>query len=221
MRYDPERHHRRSVRLRQYDYSQAGAYFVTICVQGRECLLGEVAGAAVVLSPFGRMVENWWNDLPRRFPRLDLDAWVVMPNHLHGIVVLGAPALETTNSEPLTVEGGETPPLPKERPTVGAGFPRPAPCKDRNHLSQSTNSAAIEAVLRCPTLGQVVAYFKFQSTKSVNQARGTPGGRFWQRNYYDHVIREETSLDRLRNYVVENPLRWELDQLHPDQPSKW
>jgi putative transposase len=199
VRYEPERHHRRSVRLRQYDYAQAGAYFVTICVQGRECLLGEVVSAAVVLSPFGRMADNWWNDLPRRFPDLDLDGWVVMPNHMHGIVVLSEPVAQTTNGEPLTVEGRETPPLPV-RPAVGAGSPRPR---------------------RRPTLGQVVAYFKYQSTKSVNQARSTPGGRFWQRSYYDHIIRDEASLDRLRNYVVENPLRWELDQLHPDQPSKW
>ena len=217
MRYDPQRHHRRSVRLRQYDYAQAGAYFVTICVQGRECLLGEVVGAAVALSAYGQIADDWWNDLPRRFPNLDLDGWVVMPNHMHGIIVLGEPVAQTTDGKPLTMEGGETPPLPAARPTVrvvgretpplpaarpvvGAGSPRPG---------------------RRPTLGQVVAYFKYQSTKSINQARGRPGDRFWQRSYYDHVIRDDTSLDRLRNYVAENPLRWELDQLHPDQPSKW
>ena len=112
MRYDPQRHHRRSVRLRQYDYAQAGAYFVTICVQGRECLLGEIVGAAVALSAYGQMVDDWWNDLPRRFPNLDLDGWVVMPNHMHGIVVLGEPVAQTTDGEPVTAEGGETPPLP-------------------------------------------------------------------------------------------------------------
>ncbi len=125
MPYDPNRHHRRSVRLRAYDYAQAGAYFVTICVQGRECLLGEVRGAAVALSPIGRRADGWWNDLPRRFPNLDLDASVVMPNHMHGIVVL---------TEPTAVGAGS--PRPG---SVGAGSPRPKLCKDE--MTPVTNGA--------------------------------------------------------------------------------
>ncbi len=79
----------------------------------------------------------------------------------------------------------------------------------------------VTASLPRPTLGQVVAYFKYQSTKAVNQARGTAGVRLWQRSFYEHVIRSEESLERLRKYVTENPVRWELDQLHPNQPSQW
>ena len=72
-----------------------------------------------------------------------------------------------------------------------------------------------------PTLGQIVAYFKYQSTKGINERRGMPGARLWQRNYYEHVIRDDADLRKLREYVMNNPLKWELDQSHPDNPSKW
>ena len=88
MRFDPERHHRRSIRMAGYDYSQAGAYFVTICVASNACLLGEIVDGEVILSEAGEIVLATWASLPARFPGLELDAFVVMPNHVHGIIVL-------------------------------------------------------------------------------------------------------------------------------------
>jgi hypothetical protein len=87
-RYDPHRHHRRSIRLKEYDYTQAGAYFVTICTQHRECLFGEVVDGEMVLNTYGRVVTTFWQHIPRHFARVELDEWVVMPNHMHGVIVI-------------------------------------------------------------------------------------------------------------------------------------
>jgi len=260
MPFDPQRHHRRSVRLSGYDYAQAGAYFVTICVQGRECVFGLIANGAMDLNCYGYMVASMWDALPDHYPTVELDVSVVMPNHFHGIILLSEPPSES--ARPCTLQGGETPPLPeRQRPCtlqggetpplpamqrlcalqggeipplptedrlqaggpaiVGAGFPRPGRCNDGNVPSLSTSTSPDKAALMRPKIGQIVAYFKYQTTKAINQAHGMPGIRLWQRSFHDHVIRSEESLGRLREYVVNNPLSWELDQLHPDQPSKW
>ena len=91
MRFDPEKHHRRSIRLPEYDYAGPGAYFVTICTQGRVCLFGEVVNHTMVPNDAGRMLQTAWDELPDRFPGVDIDAFVVMPNHIHGIIALTAP----------------------------------------------------------------------------------------------------------------------------------
>jgi putative transposase len=88
VKYDPTRHHRRSIRLPTYDYTQPGTYFVTICTQNRECVLGEVIQGQMVLNARGQMVESVWRQLPQHYPRVEVDAFVVMPNHVHGIVIL-------------------------------------------------------------------------------------------------------------------------------------
>jgi putative transposase len=186
-------HHRRSVRLRGHDYSQPGAYFVTICAWQRECVFGEIVDGAMRLNECGRMVEEEWFGLPSRFGHVVLDESIVMPNHWHGIIVL------TEN--------------------VGAGSPRP-PHMDVIINPEGAATAPLRNMHR-PTLGQVVAFFKYQTTKRINALRGTPGAPVWQRNYYEHIIRNEVDLARIREYIVHNPLRWELDQLHPDNPSKW
>jgi putative transposase len=176
MKYNPAIHHRRSIRLKNYDYSQAGAYFITICTLNRECLLGNVIDATINLSQYGVIAEQVWHQIPYHFPSISLDAAVVMPNHFHGIIVFSEehssayqPLLDTT---------------------------------PKNNIKK-------------PTLGQAIAYFKYQSTKLINTVREMTGVRFWQRNYYEHIIRSETSLTRLRTYIEQNPLKWQIDQLHP------
>jgi len=182
MKYNPAIHHRRSIRLKNYDYSQVGAYFVTICVQGRECLLGEIVDVAINLSQYGVIVEQIWSHITQHFPSVSLDAAVVMPNHFHGIIVL------------CDVD------VPSDLSSLNTGS-----------QSKLTN----------PTLGQVVAYFKYQSTKQINALLDMAGVKFWQRNYYEHIIRSEASLSRLRSYIAQNPEKWQIDQLHPHNPSKW
>ena len=94
MAYDPRKHHRRSIRLRGYNYSGGGVYFITICVQGKEYLFGEVAEGEMTLNRSGQIVEQVWRALPRRFPSVVLDTFQMMPNHLHGIFVIPGPGLE-------------------------------------------------------------------------------------------------------------------------------
>lgn len=174
--YDPDIHHRRSIRLRGYDYTQAGAYFVTICVGQRKCLLGEIINDEMQLSQLGQIASASWAQLAEQYPYVNLDAWVVMPNHLHGIILI-------TNE-------------------IGGGS-RTAP------------------TIQPKSLGRLIGAFKTVSTRQINRVRETPAAPFWQRNFYEHVIRNETSLRALREYVANNPLQWELDQLHPANPSKW
>jgi REP element-mobilizing transposase RayT len=170
MPYDPNRHHRRSIRLKGYDYSQAGAYFITLCTQDRACLFGRVMNGEMRLNDAGRMVLAEWNRLPERFPQVVVDAFVVMPNHVHGILVITDPA-----------------------PTVGA-----------------TTRVA-------PTVGNIIGAFKSRVTVEYIRGVKTPGwppfrGRLWQRNYYEHIIRNERALNAIRQYIMENPRRWHRDR---------
>lgn len=187
MRYDPERHHRRSIRVKGYDYAQAGAYFVTVCTQGRQCLFGDVAAGEMRLNEFGQIVLDCWLDLPRHYPHVALDAFVVMPNHVHAVVMLID-----------DVEG-----------VVGAGF-KPAP----------TANAAADAGMEKPGkqrhgLPEVVRAFKTFSARRVNALRASPGLPLWQRNYYEHIIRNDAALDRIRAYIAANPAVWEKDPENP------
>jgi len=192
-------HHRRSIRLQGYDYAQAGAYFVTICVQNRECLFGEVVDGEMLLNDAGQMVETIWEGLPDRFPFIELDQFGVMPNHAHGIIALTG------------------------RPAQG-DHPRPTPGdhKDRPYKAHGTLEG---------TVGRVI-----QAFKSVTIHEYVVGvrrhewrlfeGRLWQRNYYEHIIRDEKYLNRIREYIATNPLRWEIDQENPrrtgeDEFDRW
>ena len=171
MKYDPARHRRRSIRLRGYDYSQAGAYFVTIVTRNRECLFGEVVEDLMRLNDAGRMVAQCWHELAAHFPHLELDEFVVMPNHVHGIITVGAPFMAP----------------------YGPG---------------AINQGAIN---RAPTgLGEIVRSFKAVATRRIRQAGVLAFA--WQRNYYEHIIRDEASLNRIREYIANNPLQWELDR---------
>ena len=185
MRYDPERHHRRSIRLRGYDYRAVGAYFITIVAQDRACLFGEVVDGEMRLSEAGRMVERWWLELNCRFPHVLTDAYVVMPNHFHGIVVIHSPPPDTTAP-----------------PDVGADL---RVCPD----SMGAHTGA--------PLPTIVQWFKTMTTneyiRMVKHAGWTPfQGRLWQRNYYEHIIRNERALERIRDYILTNPLHWHLDR---------
>ncbi len=174
---------RRSLRLREYDYSSPGIYFVTICVEDRGCLLGRVDGLEVVLGPFGEIAAESWEWLGAQYAYLDLDAWVIMPNHLHGVLVIE--------------------PEPESRQVPGgSGGSRTAPTEP--------------IALRRKTLGRLVGAFKTVSSKRINALRGAPGAAFWQRNYYEHIVRNDRDLERVRAYIAENPWRWFEDPEHPD-----
>lgn len=182
MRYNRDLHHRRSIRLKGYDYRSAGAYAVTICVDGRECALGQVVDGEVELSDLGRVAAESWAWLEEQYSYVSLDAWVVMPNHLHGIVVIHDD------------DGGGSHRVPS---SSGGTVP-----------TRDTGT-------RRKPLGRLVGAFKTVSTKRINQLRDTPGAHFWQRNYYEKIIRNERQLDALRRYIIDNPQQWTLDSENP------
>jgi REP element-mobilizing transposase RayT len=200
---EPVRARRRSIRLEQYDYAQPGAYFVTLCTQARTCVFGEVANGAVHVSDAGRLVATLWKDIPRRFPRIELDMFVVMPNHIHGIIVI-------SDGETAIIEGSAQ--ATATAPVVGARF--------RNSEDEENRATTRVA----PTIGKVVAAFKSLSTvvyiRGVKEKRWPAfHERLWQRNYYEHVIRDEADLNRIRRYIDENPLKWEFDAENPQRSS--
>jgi len=181
MRYDPEKHHRRSIRLKGYDYTRVGAYFVTIVTKNRVCLFGEMVNGEMVANEYGVIVRECWLAIPDHFPHAALDEFIVMPNHVHGIVVLN----ETT--------------------TVGARHAVPL----HNPTSQQREQFGKPVA---GSIATIVRSFKSAVTKRINEHRGTPGAPVWQRNYFEHIIRSEDSLNRIRKYIAGNPARWGYDR---------
>ena len=173
---------RRSIRLRDYDYSQPGAYFVTICTAERVCLFGAIADDAMHPNAWGDIAaeERLRSGEIRR--EIGLDAFVVMPNHVHDIVFIN----ETVGAIPAVEATGPM------RQRV-APLPGPPP----------------------RSLGAFIAGYKSAVTVRINRMRGTPGAPVWQRSYYDHIIRDEAALDRIRRYIAENPARWPHDRDNP------
>ena len=175
-RFNPNIHHRRSIRLKGYDYSQEGLYFITLCVQNRECLFGEIVDDGKgrifsTLTEMGKIVEKCWFEIPQHYPKSVLHEHIVMPNHFHGIIeIVGAeyfpPDNRVENIRPLP---------PSLHPSCKSG-----------------------------TLGAIIRGFKIGVTKRI-------GFSVWQRNYYEHIIRNENAYETITEYIVNNPAKWEND----------
>ncbi|MBZ4660580.1 MAG: hypothetical protein JG766_2503 [Desulfacinum sp.] len=185
---DHTRHRRRPMRLPGYDYSRPGAYFVTLCTHRKIPLFGRVEDGRMVLNAAGRVAERCWLDIPGHFPQVRLDQYVVMPNHLHGILWI--------------VRGTRA-----QREPVGANNHSPL---QGNGMSRARGTSK--------TVGSVVRGFKIGVTKWFRQ--NTNIRTVWQRNYYEHVIRNDQSLQQIREYIRDNPIRWDLDPENPNALSK-
>jgi REP element-mobilizing transposase RayT len=212
--YNPDIHHRRSIRLKGFDYASEGLYFVTMCVQNRECLFGEIKNNEMVLNDAGRMVEKWYNKTHDKFPDIICHEMVIMPNHfhciwenvgLHGASPVGAhPCVRPPkqNMEPLTkivIDDYDG----KEGAHMGAPLP--------TDLGEHTGSP----------LSMVVRWFKTMSTneyiRGVNELGWPPFDRkLWQRNYYEHIIRDDMSLQNIAYYIENNPAHWQDDDFFKD-----
>jgi putative transposase len=188
VRHDPERHHRRSIRLKGHDYTQPGAYFVTICTRERECLFGHVVNGEMRLNDAGEIAQRGWEDIPRHFPLVELDAFVIMPNHVHGVIVIQGRG----EASAINLRVSKTPSKP-----------------DASPLRQHPNGT------QPGSLSAFVQNFKSISTRRMNAARGSPGTPIWQRGYYEHVIRNEDELKAIREYILGNPARWDEDEDNP------
>ncbi len=156
MSYDPEKHHRRSIRLKHYDYRQPGSYYVTICTHEKRCVFGEIKHTIACLNEPGNIAKRNWLALPQRFPTLEMDEYIIMPNHMHGIITI-------------------------------------------TEVSSSTNA---------PSLGQIVQVFKGVTTREIHTT--CLPDFTWQREYFERIIRKDGDLDRTRQYIMNNPIRWSL-----------
>jgi putative transposase len=191
MTHDPTAHHRRSIRLPDYDYTFPGAYFITICTYGKQCILSEVKSGEVILTDLGRDIDFRWKVLPEWFKNVSLDAHILMPNHLHGIIIL-TDELEcrgkaTANQYPFDPSFSAEVALPKTRPTEHPGA-------------------------RSGSLPAVIQNFKSTTSRCTKHIRGAIP--LWQRNYYEHVIRNDRSLDEIREYIASNPWNWTKDEYY-------
>lgn len=185
-KYDPQKHHRRSIRLQGYDYTRIGAYYITIVAWRRGCLFGEVAEGEMKLSKFGLVAKQQWEKLPKRFPNIELGAYMVMPNHMHGIIMI-------TNGRGTAGNPNDPDGEPSRR----------APTKER---FQKPVKGSVPTIVRS---------YKSAVSYRINLMRRSVGVPVWQRNYYEHVIRNEQDLQNKTDYILANPLLWDLDDENP------
>ncbi|MCL4487055.1 MAG: hypothetical protein M1570_02855 [Chloroflexi bacterium] len=191
------KHHRRSIRLRGYDYSREGAYFVTICTQNRKCLFGEIVNGEMQLNDPGAMIVRWWDELSCKFPTFEPDAFVVMPNHIHSVMVITCGGDQGTSG----IEGHKV--------------------SNPQGLSQTV---ATPDLSKPATLGDIADWFKTmvtnEYTRGVKQLGWQPYfKKVLQRNYYEHIIRNERELRAIRQYIRDNPANWDhdMDNLENDR----
>lgn len=158
-------HNRHSIRLKGYDYSQSGYYFITICTKDSIEYFGEICNGKMLLNQYGEMAKSLWLYLPEYFQQCHLDIFIIMPDHFHGIVVINKPK-----------------------------------CRGRVTLPLQNKHT---------TLGQIIGYYKYQTTKSINEIKNTIGKPLWHRNYYERIIRNEIELYNTRQYILNNPVKWQ------------
>ncbi|HLO31098.1 MAG TPA: hypothetical protein VK249_18260 [Anaerolineales bacterium] len=207
MKFDPRKYHRHSIRLKDYDYSQAGAYYVTIDVQNCECLFGDIVNDEMILNEAGRMIDEQWNALPERFPNIELDVYQVMPTHLHGIIVIVGATLVVAPFHVVT-------------PSSVVAFDMEIKNTHENGSDTGPGAGTRPAPTPNPTLGDIVGAFKSITTNEYIKGVDDHNWprfykRLWQRNYYEHVIRNEADLCRIRGYIQSNPSNWDKDEDNP------
>ena len=185
MKYNPKIHHRRSIRLQNYDYSQEGSYFITICTKNRESLFGEISDGKMQLNIAGQIANDEWLKTPQVRPSISLGAFVVMPNHVHGIINIFAKGTllhgrGTMHRAPTKVY--------MEIPTV-------------EQFGKPTSN----------TIPTIIRGYKSAVTSKINELQGTWGQSIWQRNYHEHVIRNEESYKHISEYIINNTRKWKDD----------
>ena len=180
MSYDPRRHHRRSIRLAGWDYRTSAAYFVTICTHERECLFLD--------RVWGNIAETSWLNLAQTASRVVLDEWIVMPNHVHGILIL----TEIADAPVAPFNWRHAPPLPETEPRPFANAP-------------------------AGSLGAIIRSYKAAVTRRHHHLCHTRGHKRWQRGYYERIVRDQTELERIRTYIRQNPSRWAEDRDNLDE----
>lgn len=208
MPYKPEIHHRKSIRLKGYDYSKAGDYFITICANNREHIFGRISEPGkMILSKKGEFINKIWQEIPNRFPNTELDIYIIMPNHIHGIIKIneendvGAPLVGALmqKSEQISELEKNAANVPKQKTINGDNIIQRAPIKGAP-----------------TTLGEIIGAFKSLCAsaiiKEVKQGKLQPfNNSIWQRNFYEHIIRKDNDYENIYNYIQDNPYNWDCD----------
>lgn len=247
MSYNPAKHHRRSIRLKGYDYSQEGIYFITICCDDRKHLFGRIENGKMILNEFGKIAFDEWMKTPLLRPNIELGEFVVMPNHTHGIVII-----ENSNQGGSGDPGNPGGPINQGRPGVLQYAPTTIPTT----ISTTISTIPITPVIPTPpttptkfspnfkspsqTIGAIVRGYKGAVTKQINELRSLLSGecysdttrgecgyknmkgdckspqykiqKVWERNYYEHIVRDQRAFDNISRYIVNNPLNWKGDK---------
>ena len=222
MKYDPQKHHRKSIRLKGYDYTQPGAYFVTFCTYQRDEILGEVLRGEMKLSALGKIVQEEWFRTAQIRKEIQLfdDEFIVMPNHGHGIIWI----IETVGADGVRPDNGDQPDggvrpdngvrstkkdtRGENRDTRGENRDAHGGNRDAHGGNQDARGASLRRVPR--SLGSVMAGFKASVTSRAKRELKIEG--IWQRNYYDRIIRNDRELENIQWYILNNPLNWQLDR---------
>ena len=232
MKYNPDIHHRRSIRLKGYDYSQNGLYFITICTQNREHLFGTISNGQMALNPMGEIAHNEWFKTASMRPNIRLHEFIVMPNHIHGII-----EILPTPPHPVRTHCMRPPDMPNHGQSERLGRVQRAPTNAattdnhgqsapghgqhagdivRAHCMRPHDAPPItnNHGQRAPTVGDIVRGYKSAVTKRINEIRNISGVPVWQRNYHEHIIRNEIAYLRISEYIQANPRRWQDDNYH-------
>ncbi|MEO0968678.1 MAG: transposase [Cyanobacteria bacterium J06639_18] len=191
MRYNPQIHHRRSIRLKKYDYGQQGAYFITICTHNKQCWFGEIHNSQMYLNQFGKIVAQEWLRTAEIRPEVVLGEWIIMPNHVHGIIAIDR------NSQ--------------EEGTQVIDFQEKGEHDKKEQIEKRVHIGALQVGRRGKSLSSIVAGFKSVTTKRVNILREMCRVPLWQRNYYESVVRNCSHLERIKAYIRANPSDWSND----------
>jgi REP element-mobilizing transposase RayT len=225
MKYDHKIHHRRSIRLQGYDYSSPGAYYVTLCSFGKQCIFGRVVDDQMQENECGKIVRQQWFESAQIRQELKLDAFTVMPNHLHGILwIVGPngvrPGENGVRPSAERVRAAENMDLARaeraKRVGPSAARPRLIPIEPLESGRTPFGPTNRIPAMRPHSLGSWASGFKSAATTRIRKHWNKPHAIVWQEDYFEHVIRDEDELNRIRDYILSNPARWKFDHENPD-----
>jgi REP element-mobilizing transposase RayT len=247
-KYNPHIHHRRSIRLKEYDYAKAGLYFITICCQNKICRFGYVGNGEMILNEAGKVIEKEWINLKTRFPNIELHEYVIMPNHFHAILeIVGATLVVAQNNDNSQIgqpqgidqnndnsqigqpqgiaqndgnsQIGQPKGIAQNDGNSQTGQPQGIAQNDGNSQIGQPQGIAPTDMVKNKTIGDMVAAFKSKTT--VEYIRGVKAlgwqpfdNKLWQRNYYEHIIRNEQSYHTISEYINNNPVKWADDKFY-------
>jgi len=202
--YIPNLHKRQSTRLKGYDYSKEGNYFLTICCQDKECLFGDVVNGKMILNNIGEVVNECWLKIPNHFPKVKLKEYVIMPNHIHGIIELINDEKSVSNNT--AVENLRVINLKAENEQLLNFIPI------KNSIIQNNFQKCTPR-----SIGSIIKGFKIGVTKWIRDKNNFEPiliESVWQRNYHEHIIRDNREYEKIVKYIINNPSKWEIDKLH-------